>query len=88
MLDYLIAIAAPLVNSVQMLPQLYKAYDTQSVRDLSLFSLLLILLTNLLWFVHGYFQMDWSLLVSGGISLLINGALLGLYLWFEGKKQS
>ena len=79
MITTLVSIAAPLVNCVQLIPQLYKTYMTRSVADLSLYSLLLILVTNLLWFTHGLFIRDTSLLLSGSVSLLVNGALLALY---------
>jgi uncharacterized protein with PQ loop repeat len=62
-----------------LIPQLYKTYTTRSVVDLSLYSLLLILVTNLLWFAHGLFIRDTSLLLSGSVGLLVNGTLLALY---------
>jgi len=79
MLSSLVAIAAPLINCIQLVPQLYKTYTTRRVADLSLYSLLLILVTNLLWFAHGAMIRDVALLVSGSVSLLVNGALLFLY---------
>ena len=79
MISASIAVAAPLVNCVQLIPQLYKTYMTRSVADLSLYSLILILITNLLWFAHGLFIRDTSLLLSGSVSLLVNGTLLALY---------
>jgi len=79
MLTTLVAVAAPLVNCIQLIPQLYKTYVTRSVTDLSLYSLLLILVTNLLWFSHGLLIRDGSLIASGSVSLLVNGALLALY---------
>lgn len=79
MLSTVVATLAPIINCVQLFPQVYKTYQTKHVRDLSVYSLLLILTTNLLWFTHGYFIMDVSLLVSGGISLLVNSFLLFLY---------
>ena len=79
MLTALVAVAAPLVNCIQLIPQLYKTYTTRRVADLSLYSLLLILVTNLLWFAHGAMIRDVALLVSGSVSLLVNGALLFLY---------
>lgn len=75
----IIATLAPIINCVQLLPQVYKTYSTKNVNDLSLGSLLLILLTNLLWFLHGYFISDKSLIISGFISILINIILLSLY---------
>lgn len=80
---YIIAILAPLVNCVQLLPQLVRTYQTKHVKDLSLWSLLLILFTNILWFTHGYFIQDMALIISGLISVSINGSLLSLYLFYR-----
>jgi MtN3 and saliva related transmembrane protein len=74
-----VLILAPLVNCIQQLPQLYKTFTTKRVKDLSLYSLLLILTTNLLWFLHGYFIFDFSLIISGIISMIINITLLLFY---------
>jgi len=79
----IIATLAPIVNCVQLLPQLYKTYTTKRADDLSLGSLLLILLTNILWFLHGYFISDVSLIVSGSLIILINTLLLTLYFCYR-----
>ena len=76
MFAYIVSILAPLVNTIQQMPQLYKTFTTKRVKDLSVYSLLLVLTTNLLWLLHGYFIWDASLMVAGVISLGINGALL------------
>ena len=47
MYKILIATLAPLINTIQLVPQLHKTYITKSVKDLSLNSLLLILLTSI-----------------------------------------
>ena len=78
-----VATLAPLVNCIQLFPQLHKTYKTKHVKDLSFESLCLILTTNLLWLLHGYFIMDVSLIVAGVISLLVNGSLMGLYLLYK-----
>jgi len=79
MIPQLVAILAPLVNTIQQMPQLYKTFTTKKVKDLSFYSLVLILTTNILWLLHGYFIMDVSLLVGGAISFLVNSMLLLLY---------
>ena len=83
MLPVFIATLAPIVNCVQLFPQLYKTYTTKSVKDLSSYSLLLILITNTLWLLHGYFIFDYSLIVAGLISMTINITLLVLYLRYR-----
>jgi len=83
MFPYIVSILAPLVNTIQQMPQLYKTFTTKKVKDLSLYSLLLILSTNLLWLLHGYFIMDFSLIIGGFISLLVNTMLLLLYFRYK-----
>ena len=88
MIPFIIAILAPIANSIQLFPQLYKTYITKSVKDLSLYSLSLILLTNLLWLLHGYFIIDISLILAGTVSLIINVALLTLYFLYRKNRHS
>jgi MtN3 and saliva related transmembrane protein len=85
MLPFIVATLAPIVNCIQLFPQLYKTYTSKKVNDLSLYSLLLILTTNILWLLHGYFIFDMSLIVAGVISTVINITLLTLY-WNYRKK--
>jgi MtN3 and saliva related transmembrane protein len=88
MLPVVVAALAPIVNCVQLLPQLYKTFTTKSVDDLSVYSLLLILTTNFLWLLHGYFILDLSLLVAGVISMIINSSLLILYFLYRKKRRN
>jgi uncharacterized protein with PQ loop repeat len=75
-----IAVIIPVLSSIQQLPQLYKSYTTNRVEDLSIESLAIILLTNILWFFHGYFIRDFTLIISAVASILINTALISLCL--------
>ena len=86
MIPIIIATLAPIVNSIQLFPQLYKMYITKSVKDLSFFSLLLILINNLLWLLHGYFIIDISLIAAGLVSIVINVAILTLYFIYRKKR--
>jgi len=83
MLPFIVATLAPIVNCVQSFPQLYKTYITKSVKDLSLYSLLLIVMSNILWLLHGYFILDVSIIVASAISMIINIALLTLYFFYR-----
>ena len=83
MFSIAVATLAPILNCIQLFPQLYKTYKTKSVHDLSFYSLLLILITNILWLLHGYFIFDYSLITAGIISLVINSSLFILYLHYR-----
>ena len=85
MLSGFVATLAPIVNCFQLFPQLYKIYTTKSVKDLSFHTIVLILITNTLWLLHGYFIVDYSLIIAGIISITVNITLLILYLRYRPK---
>jgi len=85
MFPIIVATLAPVVNCIQSFPQLYKCATTKRVNDLSLSSLILILTTNLLWLLHGYFIFDLSLIIGGIITAFVNMGLLVLYLLYRKK---
>jgi uncharacterized protein with PQ loop repeat len=74
---------ATVTSCIQMVPQLYKTYTTQSVTDLSLYSLILILFTNIFWALHGYFIADPSLLIAGFLTATVNASLILLYFKYQ-----
>ena len=49
-----------------------KPTKTKNVKDVSIHSLFLFLLTNLLWLLHGYFISDYSLIVGSTIGMIIS----------------
>jgi len=79
MLATLVAVLAPMLTCIQLLPQLYKSYSTQEVDDLSLESLVCITLGNLLWLIHGYYVRDTPLIIAGLFATVVNITLLRLY---------
>jgi MtN3 and saliva related transmembrane protein len=82
-LPSIVAILATIINSIQLFPQLYKTYTTKSVGDLSFYSLLLLLTTNFLWLLHGYFVKSYSLIIASIIGLIVNVSLLMLYFTYK-----
>jgi MtN3 and saliva related transmembrane protein len=88
MIPAIVATLAPIVNSIQIFPQLYKTYQTKSVKDLSLYFLLLILTTNILWLLHGYFINDQSLIIAGIIAGMMNITLLILYFIYRNRSSN
>jgi MtN3 and saliva related transmembrane protein len=79
----LAAVFAPLFTCVQLIPQLYKTYATRSVKDLSLETLFIITIGNLLWLLHGYYIRDTSLVFAGLVATVVNLSLLRLYMLYR-----
>lgn len=82
-LKFTVASIVPITTSIQLLPQLYKTYNTKSVEDISFYSLIIILMNNILWLIHGYFIFDYSLILSGILSFIINIVLCILYMLYS-----
>ena len=87
MLPILVATMAPIINSIQLFPQLYKTYNTKRVNDLSFYTLVLVLTTNSLWLLHGYFIFDIPILAASFINLLANILLMGFYMMYRKNKR-
>jgi MtN3 and saliva related transmembrane protein len=81
-----IATIVPITTSIQLLPQLIKTYKTKRVEDLSFYTILFILFNNFLWTIHGYFIFDYSLILSGVLSIIINSILVVLYYMYKNNK--
>ena len=82
-LPRIVAILAPMVNTVQALPQLLKTLKTRTVVGLSFYMVALMMITNFLWFFHGFYIQDISLMASGFIAFIINAVLMLLYLRYR-----
>jgi MtN3 and saliva related transmembrane protein len=79
----IIAVLAPSLNAVQILPQLIKTWNTKSVSNLSFYTILLMIVTNILWLIHGINIEDSSLTISGVFALIINLILAGLFILYQ-----
>ncbi len=87
MIPTLVATMAPIMNSIQLYPQLYKTYTTKRVNDLSFYTLVLVLVTNSLWIAHGYFIFDIPVIAASLINMFANILLMWFYMMYRTKKQ-
>ena len=78
-LSFIVSVLAPLLTFSQLIPQLYKTYQTKRVKDLSIHTIFIIFLSNVLWLIHGLYTHDITLIFSGIISSIISLSMLVLY---------
>ena len=83
----IVAICAPLLNCFQQIPQLQHTIQTKRVDDLSFESLIIGLISTLMWFLHGYFINDISIRASCVFSLGVSIPLLYLYIKYKKEKN-
>ena len=75
-MENIVAIAAPFLTCIQLVPQVYKTYTTRNVSGLSVYTFMLAWTTSLLWWIHGYYTLDLSLMVATTVSLIMNSSML------------
>ena len=67
-------------TSVQLIPQIIKAYRTRSVTDVSLGMLLIILVGTISWTTYGWLIADAAVIIANTINLGATLILLGFKL--------
>ena len=56
--------AATIICVLSFMPQVHRVIKTNSTRDISLESLLLMMLMSTLWIWYGILQMDWAVILT------------------------
>ncbi len=75
-LEELIGIAAGLLTTIAVLPQIFKAIKTKEVNDVSPYMFIILCGGVGLWTVYGVLKMDWPIIVTNGISFILNAIML------------
>lgn len=79
----IIGTLAGFFTTLGTIPQLIKAYRTQSVGDISVWTYLTILTGVALWTVYGVLKMDWPIIITNGISSLLNLCMVFFYFKYK-----
>ena len=80
-LQQFIAVLAPMVGTIQSVPQLLHTLREERIDGLSIHSLFLMILVELLWFLHGYYIWDYSLMISSSLIFIINITIVAIFMW-------
>ena len=81
-----IGIAAGVLTSISMLPQLIKMIKEKKAHDVSIVMLLVLIAGLALWAVYGFMREDWPIIVTNCFSFLLNILVLGLRIKYSGVK--
>ncbi|ANE49507.1 SemiSWEET family sugar transporter [Flavisolibacter tropicus] len=73
-----VGIAAGLLTSISMLPQLIKIIKEKKAKDISILMLSILTTGNTLWAVYGFMRNDWPIIITNFISITIN-SITGYY---------
>lgn len=67
----IIGYLATVIWTVMMLPQVWKAYVTKSMTDISWVMVIFYILNCMLWLIYGYLIISNPLILCNGIALVI-----------------
>jgi MtN3 and saliva related transmembrane protein len=68
-----------LLSSMTFIPQVYKAWQTKSVGDLSLAMMFIVFTSTLIWLVYGIALGLWPVILANGVI----GVLSALLIYFK-----
>lgn len=83
--DQIIGFIAGILTTVAVLPQLIKSWKTKKVMDISPFMFVLLLGGVGMWVVYGILKMDYPIIITNGISFLLNLSMLLIMLLYKSK---
>lgn len=70
---------AGLFTTIAVIPQIVKAIKTREVDNISPFFFIILLMGVGLWVVYGVLKTDWPIIITNGISFLLNVLMLTIY---------
>jgi MtN3 and saliva related transmembrane protein len=76
MYTHLIGLGAAFCTTVAFLPQVLRAWQTRSTKDLSLAMFLVFTTGIFLWLVYGLMLSDVPLIAANGTTLVLSGSIL------------
>jgi MtN3 and saliva related transmembrane protein len=80
----IIGLAAATLTTSSFLPQIFKAYRTKSMEDVSRYLMSFFAMGTLLWMIYGVFQDDWVIIGANATASAFNVILL--YMKFGYRK--
>jgi MtN3 and saliva related transmembrane protein len=71
------------LSSITFMPQVYKAWQTKSVGDLSLAMMLIVFSSTIVWLIYGFGLDLWPVIICNGIICLLSLTLIYFKLTFK-----
>lgn len=82
----ILGFVAGICTTVAVIPQFIKSVKTKEVKDVSPFMFGVLMLGVGLWVVYGVLKKDIPIIVTNGISFILNSVMLMLMLLYRKKK--
>ncbi|QYJ69550.1 SemiSWEET transporter [Flavobacterium litorale] len=79
-IDEVVGTLAGIFTTIAVIPQIYKAIKTRRVSDVSPFMFIILCLGVGFWTIYGFLKHDWPIIITNGISLILNSVMLVILL--------
>jgi MtN3 and saliva related transmembrane protein len=73
-----IGIIAGIFTTIAAVPQIVKAIRSKQVEDVSPWMFFVLVMGVFLWTVYGFMKMDFPIIITNGISVILNSTMLVL----------
>lgn len=71
------------LSSITFMPQVYKAWKSKRIGDLSIYTILIVLCSTIIWLVYGLGYMLWPVIICNAIICALSVLLLFFKLTFK-----
>jgi len=88
MILLLISIVASATSIFSLIPQIYKTYQSQSAKDLSLLMLINFLVCSLSWIAYGLITDTWTVWVTNAVMTFFTVVLIIFKIQYTPKDES
>ncbi|MEQ9286408.1 MAG: SemiSWEET family transporter [Cyclobacteriaceae bacterium] len=68
------------LSSITFIPQVWKAWKTRSVKDLSIYMILIVFSSTIIWLIYGFSLLLWPVVIANSMILFLS--LLLIYFKF------
>ena len=85
--ETIIGFTAGILTSISMIPQLIKVLWKKEVADLSWLMICVLLAGVSLWVYYGILKNEWPIILSNGLSVIINLTLLICVFCYQKKER-
>lgn len=74
-----------LLSSITFIPQVYKVWKSKSVGDLSLYMMLIVFTSTLVWLIYGVALTLWPVILANGFICFLSSLLIYFKFSFANK---
>ena len=64
------------LSSITFIPQVWKAWQTKSVKDLSIYMIVIVFCSTIIWLFYGISFSLWPVVIANAVILLLSTMLL------------